>query len=175
MADVHTLGRPYAKAVFSLANEQGKLAEWSQGLRQLSDAVTTPALSQLIAHPVVDRSVLAEVFGKSATGEMANLIRLLIENSRLNLAPVIAAEYEVLRAEAERRADVSVTTATAVDAAQQSQLTAAISKRLGQQIEVRWQVDPAVLGGARIQAGDLVIDGTLLGELDRLRAALTQS
>lgn len=174
-ADVHTLGRPYAKAVFALAREQQKLADWSLALAQLATAVTSPSLTALIGHPAVSRATLVQAFTSHVSGEMKNLIGLLVENGRLKLAPAIAAEFERLRAEAERRAEVAITTAVPVEAAQQRQLVDAVSRRLGQQVEVRWQTDATVLGGARIQAGDLVIDGTLAGEVERLRSVLTQS
>lgn len=173
MAELQTLARPYAKAVFELAREEGRFADWSAIVGGLAQAVADPSVASWIGHPAIGRGQLAqtliEALGARLSPAGANLVRLLGENNRLKLAPAIAEEYEVLRAEAEKRVDVEITTAVAVDAAQQKVLVDAIAKRLARQVEVSWKTDPALLAGAVIRAGDLVIDGSVVGELDRLR------
>jgi F-type H+-transporting ATPase subunit delta len=88
--------------------------------------------------------------------------------------PAIAAQFEQLRAEAEARVDVEITSASAVPQAQQQQLAAAVGKRLQRDVAITWKTDAELIAGARIRAGDLVIDGSVRGELDRLRTALTR-
>ena len=108
----------------------------------------------------------------AATGEAKNLLRLLSEYDRLRLAPAIAEQFEALRAEHERRVDVQIATAVPVDAAQQQALVAAVKKKLNRDVNVEWTTDPSLIAGAQIRAGDTVIDGSISGELARLRQAL---
>ena len=176
MAELSTLARPYAKAVFELARDQGKLAEWSALLAGIAAAVQDKQVAAAIGHPAVGRGQLADVLvqalGGDATAEAKNLLRLLAEYDRLKLAPMIAAQFEELRAEHERRVEVQIATAAPVDAAQQQALVAAVKKKLNRDVNVEWQTDPSLIAGARIRAGDTVIDGSISGELARLRQAL---
>jgi len=176
MAELQTLARPYAKAVFELARESGALQQWSQTLRTLTAAVTDPKVAALLADPRLSRhdvaGVLIAALGSKLDGQGRNLTCLLAENRRLTALPAIAEEFEALRAEAERRVEVEITTAAAVAAPQQQALVAAVGKRLKREVKVAWKTDPGLLAGALIRAGDLVIDGTVSGELASLRQAL---
>ena len=187
MAEPATLARPYAKAVFDLARAESKsvtgraaaggLADWSVLLAGLSTAVADPKIAQWIGHPAIGRGQLADVlikaFGASLSQPSQNLLRLLSENNRLKLAPMIAGQFEALRAEAERRVDVEITSAAAIPEAQQKALTDAVRKRLDRDVSVEWKTDPELIAGAVVRAGDLVIDGSVSGELAQLRHALT--
>jgi len=176
MAELQTSARPYAKAVFELARDENRYAEWSVILAGLADAVARPEIAAWIGHPAIGRGQLAqlliEAFGSALTSEGQNLLKVLAEYHRLKLAPVIASEYEALRADAEKRIGVEITTAVTLDSAQQAQLIDAIGKRLMRQVDVEWKTDPQILAGAVVRAGDLVIDGSVSGELDRLRQQL---
>ncbi len=187
MAESATLARPYAKAVFDLARDEGKsgtgrdaaggLADWSALLAGLADAVTDPKIAQWIGHPAIGRGQLAEVLIKACGAGLSlssqNLLRLLSENNRLKLAPVIAGQFETLRAEAERRVEVEITSAAVVPEAQRLALTDAIRQRLERDVSVEWKTNPELIAGAVVRAGDLVIDGSLTSELAQLRHALT--
>ena len=176
MAEPSTLARPYAKAVFELARDEGKLADWSALLAGIAAAVSDKQVAAAIGHPAVGRGQLAEVLvqamGAKATAEAKNLLRLLSEYNRLKLAPAIAAQFEALRAEHERRVDVEIVSAAPVDAAQQKALVDAVKKKLDRDVNVQWKTDPSLIAGAQIRAGDTVIDGSISGELARLRQAL---
>ena len=176
MAEPSTLARPYAKAVFELARDEGKLADWSALLAGLATAVRDKSVAAAIGHPAVGRGQLADVLvqamGSKATDHGKNLLRLLSEYDRLKLAPMIAQQYEALRAEHERRVDVEIVSAAPVDAAQQKALVDAIRKKLDRDVKVEWKTDPSLIAGAQIRAGDTVIDGSISGELARLRQAL---
>lgn len=176
MADLSTLARPYAKAAFELAREEGKFQQWGEALNALAAAVKSPELAGLISHPSLFKDDLADALSKGlgdALGrEAAALVKLLVDNKRLPAAPFIAEQYDALRAEAESRVDVEITSAAEVPAAQQEQLTSAVSKRLSRRVVVSWKTDGSLLAGAVIRAGDLVIDGSISGELEKLRTAL---
>ena len=176
MAELHTLARPYARAVFELAHEGGALPQWSAALAALKVAVSDPKVEALLSDPRLARSDAAAALiaglGGALDAQGANFVRLLAENKRLELLPAIAAEYETLRADAESRVDVEITTAADVAEAQRQALHGAISKRLARQVGMSWKTDPALIAGAVIRAGDLVIDGSVAGELTQLRQAL---
>ena len=176
MAELSTLARPYAKAVFELARDGNALTEWAAMLAGLATAVRDPQVARAIGHPAVGRGQLAEVLvqamGSKATEPGKNLLRLLSEYGRLKLAPAIAEQFEALRAEHERRVDVRIATAAPLDAAQQLALVAAVKKKLNRDVNVEWTTDPSLIAGAEIRAGDTVIDGSISGELARLRQAL---
>ena len=178
MADISTIARPYAKAVFQLAREQKDYKAWGDALDALATVVANPKVAALISHPALTRAQLSEVFAKAMAGKASNeavaFARLLVENGRLKAAPAIAEQFDVLRAEAESRVDVEITSAAGIDKAQQDRLAAAIGKRLAREVAVEWKTDPALIAGAVIRAGDTVIDGSVRGELERLQTALAR-
>lgn len=178
MADLSTLARPYAKAVFELARDSGKLKDWSAQLAAIAEAVADPQLSRLIGHPALTRAQLAAILGealaKQLDSEGQSLLRLLADNGRLKSAGFIAEQYEALRAEAESRVDVEITSAVAVEKPQQDALAESIRKRLARDVAVQWKTDAELIAGAVIRAGDLVIDGSVRGELERLQTALAR-
>lgn len=172
MSEQATLARPYARAVFDLARDGGDFAPWSEALNALAAAVESDEVAVLIGHPALTRAQLGEALVealKDADEAVRNLVRLLAENGRLRLVPAIRDGYEALRAEAESRIDVQVVTASEADEALRKDLAAAIGKRLAREVDVSWAVDETLIGGAVIRAGDTVIDGSVAGELDRLR------
>jgi F-type H+-transporting ATPase subunit delta len=178
MAELQTLARPYAKAVFELAQQTGSLQTWTDRLQGIAQAVAAPGVDAMIGHPKVTRqaiaSAIAGALGGALGAEGDNFVKLLAENGRLKLAPLIAEQFEALRAEAETRVDVEITSAAEVPTAQQATLSSAVSSRLHRQVAIDWKVDESLIAGAVIRAGDLVIDGSVSGELARLKSALAQ-
>jgi F-type H+-transporting ATPase subunit delta len=177
MAEKMTVARPYARAVFEIAREDDRLAGWSEVLQRGSAAVEDERIQALIGNPAVSRRALAELFielsGDAAGDSGPNFLRLLADNGRMAWLPEIAAEYELLRAEAENVVDVQLTSAVELDEAQREDFAASLRKRLGRQVRLHCDTDTKLLGGAIIRAGDLVIDGSLFGRLERLAGAVT--
>lgn len=177
MAEERTLARPYAEAVFELARTRERLAEWSEALNTLATIVANADVASLIGNPRVDDAELAgaiiAIGGDAVDENGRNLVRLLTENGRLGLLPAIAELYAELRAAAENRVDVAVTAASEISEEQQQQLVKALEARLDRNVSVSYETDPALIGGALIRAGDLVIDGTVRADLARLTQTLT--
>jgi F-type H+-transporting ATPase subunit delta len=177
MAEKMTVARPYARAVFEIANEADALAAWSEFLGRGAIAAADERVQALIGNPAVTRAALAELFielcGEGAGVHGTSFLKLLAENDRMAWLPEIAAEFELLRAEAENVVDVQVTSAVALDAAQQESFATSLKKRLGRDVRLHCDTDAKLLGGAIIRAGDLVIDGSLSGRLERLAGAVT--
>lgn len=178
MADLSTLARPYAKAAFELARDSGRFPQWGAALGALAAAVKAPELANLVGHPALLKADLADALSKALSGELgaegASLVKLLVENNRVKAAPFIAEQFEALRAEAESRIDVEITSAVAVPAVEQQRLADAVGKRLSRSVDVTWKTDESLVAGAVIRAGDLVIDGSVKGELEKMRTALAQ-
>ena len=175
MAELSTMARPYAKAIFDLAQQAKTLPAWSEVLSGLAQAVATDEVAGLIGHPGLTRSELGNALVEAlpdADAPVHNLVRLLAENSRLRLLPAIYAEYEQLRAAAESRIEIRITTASGADDSIKQSLSAAVAKRLQREVSVSRDEDESLIGGAVIRAGDLVIDGSVAGELERMRQAV---
>jgi F-type H+-transporting ATPase subunit delta len=177
VAERATIARPYAKAAFETALPARAFAQWSAGLHVAAEIVVDPRVTELVKNPELPTSDLAEfiigVAGGKLDAHMQNFVRVLAENHRLLLLPEILAHYEVLRAEVENTVDVEVISAVKLDAAQADKLAAALNARLKRRVNMRNSVDASLLGGAVIHAGDLVIDGSLKGRLQRLKTELT--
>jgi F-type H+-transporting ATPase subunit delta len=176
MAETQTLARPYADAVFELAEAQGQLDEWSVALEALSAIVSNEDVAALMDNPEIADSRLAEVVIEVADSDLnegaRNLARLLVENDRLVLVPAIAELFEQLKAQAEHRVDVQVTSAVEFSDEQQSALAKSLEKRLDRSVRLTFEQDENVIGGAVIRAGDMVIDGSLRAQLERMRQSL---
>ncbi len=173
-----TLARPYAEAVFRLARERQNLAAWSEMLALAAAVARDPQMSRLVDNPRVPRERFVEFFldvcGKKLDQDGGNFIRLLTENHRLALLPEIATLFEALRADAETRVEAEVVSATAVGAEQLKTIAAALKQRLGRDVTLATRLDPSLIGGIVIRAGDLVIDGSVRGKLSALATHLTR-
>ena len=176
MAERATIARPYAKAAFEYARRANALAQWSQGLAAAAQIVADPRVAELTRNPqwpAADLvSLIIDVAGAKLDPGMQNFVRVLAENHRLLLLPEIGAHYEVLRAAVENTVDVEVLSAVPLTPAQADKLSQALSTRLKRNVRMRTSVDPSLLGGAVLRAGDLVIDGSLKGRLQRLATEL---
>jgi F-type H+-transporting ATPase subunit delta len=176
MAETTTIARPYAQAAFELAREQGTLAKWSEALALASAVATDGGIRKLIGSPRVTRGQLADlvidICGTRLDDAARNFVRVLADNGRLGVLPQIAALFEALRAEAEGVIEADMVSAFAVDEAQKSGIAAALKARLGREVTLTCSVDPELIGGAVIRAGDLVIDGSVKGKLAKLASAL---
>ena len=177
MADRATIARPYAKAAFAHARERKDLPGWSTLLGTAAAVAADSRVARLIGNPHVTGDQLVELLtgiaGEAGGGEGRNFLRAMAQNRRLALLPEIAAQYEALRAELENVIDVEITAAREIAAPQQKRLIEALKLRLGREVRMHTLIDESLIGGAIVRAGDLVIDGSLKGRLERLTSALT--
>lgn len=176
MAENITIARPYANAIFRLAKEQKTFKEWSQQL-QVAVAVTNHVkIKAVIDSPKLDKTQIAtlvcELCGTELNQYGQNFIKLLTENRRLLLLADIAALYELQRAEAENTVEAEVTSAFAVTPEQEKKIIVALKKRLGRDVHLKCIVDPSIIGGVVIRAGDLVVDDSIVSRLQKLETIL---
>jgi F-type H+-transporting ATPase subunit delta len=176
MAEAITIARPYANAVFALAQEKGELKAWSDLLAVLAQCAADPEMQSIITSPAVSDeqavSVLADIAGDAMTAEAKNFLSLLAENDRLLLLTDITVLFEALRAEAEKSMTADVISARELTSEQADKISAALKARLGRDVTLNTSIDESLLGGAIIRAGDLVIDGSAVGKLNRLANAI---
>ncbi|MCH2190709.1 MAG: F0F1 ATP synthase subunit delta [Gammaproteobacteria bacterium] len=176
MADNASIARPYAKAVFELAQETNSFDGWSIALEQLAAVSHDEDFIALVNDPRVEGSRAAELLADVARDSLpeggANFINLLVQNDRLLALEDIKQQYGDLVAKAQALVHAKVTTALPLTKDQKSSLTSALEARLGMKVEIDENVDAGLVGGAIIQAGDLVIDGSAKGRIEKLTTAL---
>lgn len=177
MADKSTIARPYARAAFEEARASKRLEPWSEALHVAAAVVGDPRVASLLGNPHVTPEELAQLIAGIAGGKLGeqggNFVRTLAANRRLGVLPQIAARFDELKDAAEGVADVTVTSAAPLDAGQQQTLSAALEKRLKRTVRLHYATDPALIGGAVVRSGDLVIDGSLRTRLERIAYELT--
>ena len=177
MADKSTIARPYAKAAFEEARDHKRLGPWSQALHTAAAVVSDARVEELLGNPRVTPEELAAlvigIAGPELDEEGRNFVRTLTDNRRLSLLPEISTHFDELKGEAEGIVDVTVTSAAPLDDSQRGKLAAALERRLGRTVHLQCATDPALIGGAVLRAGDMVIDGSLRGRLERIAYELT--
>lgn len=176
MSDFATSARPYARAVFELARDSGSMDGWRERLQRLAALAELDVARALFTLPGVGAEQLSDIVCEAAgidDEQGRNLVRLLAANRRLSLLPAVFAGFETLRRTHEGTVEVTMTTASDIDEAQRAKLVAALERHLGRSADVHWAVDPELLAGVRIRAGDQVIDASASSQLEQLRNALT--
>ena len=173
MAELATIARPYAEAAFGLAREQQRLAAWSDALGRLAQVAEDPAAAALIGNPNVAASQVEDLFraASGADAEMANFIHLLAGNGRLSCLPAIAEQFEVMKQAEEGVREGTVHSAFPMDAAQLASLRQLLEKRFGA-LQLSVVVEPELIGGVKVVIGDQVLDTSVSGRLETMRAAL---
>jgi F-type H+-transporting ATPase subunit delta len=176
MAELATIARPYAEAAFQLARDEHSLASWSQMLQLAASIIGDERVAQALDNPRLDsgakESLLLSIGGDRFDERARNFIRVLVESERVTLLPQIAAMFETLKNDAEATAKATIESAFELDAAQLSELTAALEKRFGRKIETTVTVNPELIGGARVTVGDSVLDGSVQAKLAAMHAQL---
>ena len=174
MSQALTLARPYARAAFAIARDAGALPAWSDALAFAARVAADPQVAGLLGNPKLTQADAATLLApEGANALFGNFLGLLFDNRRLALLPEIAGLYDELRFEAERVVKARVTSAVAPPAGELETIKAALSRRFGREVEIETAVDAELIGGAVIDAGDVVIDGSIKGKLGRLETALS--
>lgn len=177
MTEKATIARPYARAAFEFAREHGCLQQWSDLFDASGAVVSDSRVARLLGNPQVTEdelvALIAAAAGSAADVHGRNYLRTLAHNRRLGLLPEIARQYETLRADAENVVDVELVAAMQVEPAQLGRLVQALERRLQRDVRIKTSIDASLIGGAIVQAGDLVIDGSLRSRLRRLATAMT--
>ena len=176
MAEPSTIARPYAEAAFRLADAQGKLADWSVALANLSAVAADGRVRAAVGDPNLSDAKAAglviSILAGKLSGDAENFVRVLAENGRLGVVTEIRAHYEALKNEREGAVEAEIYTAFEMNPAQLADLVARLEKKTGRKVRARVSIDKALIGGVKVVIGDKVIDGSARAQLAALENAL---
>jgi len=176
MAETITIARPYAEAVFQLADAAGELAKWSAALSRMADIAANPDMREAVGNPRLSADQVYGLFASIAADAMfaqsQNLVRVLIENRRLALVPEIRDAFELLKSEREGVVEAQIASAFPLEGEALAKLVADLEQRFKRRIQPLVTVDPELIGGVCVQVGDEVIDGSVRGKLATMAVAL---
>lgn len=179
MAELTTVSRPYANAVFNLAKKERQLPAWSKMLGVLTATAGDDRVRRLLESPeianVLKAQRLIEVCSDELDDRGRRFLRVLAENDRLDLIAAIAEQFEQLKAQEERILEVDVISAYAVSDSEERRLKQALERKFEKEVILASRVDSTLIGGAIIRAGDTVIDGSVRGKLDKLAESLLRT
>ena len=176
MAELATLARPYAEALFQVA-VKGDLTQASNELDALSNVAANPQLRQFADAPSAGAAqvfdVITSVVKTPLSDASKNLLRTVIDNGRLSVLPEIAAQFHTLVNARSGVSDAVVYSAFAIEPAQLADVVAALEKRFKRKLNASVQVQPDLIGGIRVVVGDEVLDTSVKARLEQMKAALT--
>ena len=176
MAELSTLARPYARAAFEYARDNNALTEWQSQLATASAVTQDPAMDGVLNNPSLtadeQANTLIEVCGDAVGTAAQNFIRILASNKRLALLPQIHAQFAQFKANQEKAVDVEVISAFDLDNAISERLAQVLGSKLERDVNVSTTTDSDLLGGVLIRAGDMVINGSVRGRLNKLAEAM---
>lgn len=178
MAELATVARPYAEATFKTALEKNALGSVAEGLEFLAAVARDEQIRSILTNPKVGPQQKTELFasiaGPHSDETVRSLLALLIDNHREVLIGSIAEQFEELKREQERVLRARITSAQPLSDEQRLDIVRALEQRYAKKIEVEVEVDPQLLGGARVQIGDQVIHASVRDALAQMAAALSR-
>lgn len=175
MASESTTARPYARAIFELAEQRGGFDQWSSRLAFWASVVQDDAIRSRLSEPGITAQAKADLIVQVSDGlddDSRSLLKLLADNDRLLALPDMHQQYEQLRREAEGEVEAHIVSAYELTDDQSNRIVEALGKRLARKVKITNEVDPELIGGAIIRAGDLVIDGSIRGRLSGLEQSV---
>jgi F-type H+-transporting ATPase subunit delta len=177
MAELSTIARPYAQALFESARADGTLATWMDIADELAAVTAHPRVAEVVADPKLGETqifdLLSGLIRTKLAANGANFLRTLIDNGRLAAMPEIARQLHALKNAADGVADCLIETAFPLEDAQANQLVAALAKRFGLKLKPEVKVNRDLIGGVRVTVGDHVLDTSVRSRLQAMKAALT--
>jgi F-type H+-transporting ATPase subunit delta len=175
MSEWTTIARPYAQAAFDYAVESKTVAQWQEMLVFAAEVSKNETVKSLLTGSIAAEK-LAEIFngvcGEQLDLQGQNLVKILAENRRLQAFPEISVMFNQLKADFDKEIDVDITSAVKLNKKQQTDIGKSLEKRLARKVKLNCSVDPELIAGVLIKAGDTVIDGSLRSKLNRLSDAL---
>ncbi|MFT5757903.1 MAG: F-type H+-transporting ATPase subunit delta [Alteromonadaceae bacterium] len=175
MSELTTVARPYAKAAFDFAVEANAIDAWHEMLVFAAEVSKDVTIKEYLSGGTSAEQA-TEIFLKVCDVQLdsngQNLIKVMAENQRLLVLPQVLTQFSELKAEHDQEITVDITSAVKLKVAQQKVIGAALEKRLARKVKLNCSVDKSVVSGLIIKAGDMVIDGSIKGKLNRLATTL---
>jgi F-type H+-transporting ATPase subunit delta len=176
MAELSTIARPYAEALFRVA-EHGDLARWADIIAELAAVADNTEMRSLMADPKLTDDQIYQLFVgvlKSAPGtEAQNFLQTLVKNGRLKVLPEIARQFHLLKNAKENTADAEIASAFPLSDAQTTELVTALEHKFGVKLKPQVTVEPELIGGVRVVIGDQVLDSSVRHRLQQMQSALS--
>lgn len=177
MSELTTAARPYARAAFAYASDNGVIAQWAEMLSFCAAIADDATMKAALDQPTLNRQQKGDLFNQVCADKLndhgKNFIKLLAENDRIALLPDIAVLFHHYQSEAEGAIDAELISALDVNEQQVQAIAASLTKRLGKKVSLTTKIDESLIGGAVIRAGDMVIDGSVRGRLEKLSNTLS--
>ena len=175
MAEIATIARPYAEALFKAIGVADAQAV-SEQVNALAAVAADPQVLQFADNPKVEPAQVFDLVTSAVPGFIGdgakNLLRLLIDNGRLAALPAIASQYHTLVNARSGVSDAVVESAFPIDGAQLAGVQAALEKRFGRKLNASVVVKPELIGGVRVVVGDEVLDTSVRARLEQMKTAL---
>ncbi len=175
MSELTTVARPYAKAAFDFAVEAKAIDSWLSQLTFAAEVAKDETIKGYLSGGTSveqAQALFLNVCGEQVDSLGQNFLKVMAENERLLVLPQVLEQFTALKAEYEQEITVDVTSAVDITAEQKTTLSAALEKRLARKVKLNCLVDASIVSGLIIQAGDMVIDGSVKGKLSRLATTL---
>jgi F-type H+-transporting ATPase subunit delta len=176
MAELATIARPYAEALYQVARK-GDVGAWASQLDALAAVAADDGVRQFADNPKVPAeqvyALLVEAAKQPLEAGMQNFLRTVIENGRLAALPAVAQQFQALVNAASGVSDAVIYSAFEITQSQVDEVVKSLEKRFGRKLNASVQVEPALIGGVRVVVGDEVLDTSVRARLDRMRFALT--
>ncbi|PLZ01991.1 F0F1 ATP synthase subunit delta [Burkholderia sp. WAC0059] len=178
MAELATIARPYAEALFEVA-QAGDVAAWSTLAAQLAQVASLPEVLSVASSPKVSHAQMVDLLLSAvssplkASAEAKNFVQMLVDNHRLELLPAIAIQFEVLRNAREGAADALIVSAFPLEGAQLNELVESLERRFKRKLKASVELDSSLIGGVSVTVGDEVLDTSVRARLAGMQAALT--
>lgn len=175
MAELATVARPYAEALFRVA-KSGNLSAWSELVSEMAQAGSHPDVLAFASNPNVSEGqivdTLLSILKSPITAEAKNFVSILVENGRVSLLPEIGAQFHALKNAQEGAADAQIGSAFEMSGAQVQELVATLEKKFGRKLNPSVTVDASLIGGVRVVVGDEVLDTSVRAKLQQMQVAL---
>ena len=175
MSELTTIARPYAKAAFDFAIEANAVESWLEMLVFAAEVANDATIIEYLsggASVEQAQDIFLKVCDVQLDSNGQNLIKVMAENQRLLVLPQVVTHFSELKAEHEKTLAVDVTSAVKLTTEQETTLCAALEKRLARKVKLNCEIDANVVSGLVIKAGDMVIDGSVRGKLNRLATTM---
>jgi len=178
MAELATIARPYAEALFRVA-ESGDVAAWSALVQELAQVARLPELASVASSPKVSRAQVADLLlaavksPQKDSPQAKNFVQMLVDNHRLALLPEIAVQFDELKNAREGAADALIVSAFPLEGAALTDLVASLERKFKRKLKPVVEVDDSLIGGVRVTVGDEVLDSSVRARLASMQTALT--
>jgi len=181
MSETKTIARPYANACFEVAKTDGQTEGWLLFLEAAATVVQDDDMLNLVKSPGIDKEALTEIIfniankaaGVESSTDRMNFLSLLSQNGRLETLPEIKQQFESMKQASEKVVEATITAASPISEESLDSIRSALESKLSHTVNLMTRTDESLIGGAKIQIGDNMIDASVRSQLDELGRILT--